>query len=100
LEFNFCRAMSFVMPTGLVARDPREFFAVLPQVAPASLFFHYFESRLRLGKTKKANDFSAWLGDWGLHALVRRMGTLNPYAMTLDELKASLIELGRLEGVN
>lgn len=92
-EFHFCRSKSFIMPTGLTAHDPREFFAVLPQVSTVSLYFHFFEARLRLGRT--TNDFSQWLSSRGEQALAEQINSIDPYSMTLDEFKERIIALGR-----
>jgi hypothetical protein len=92
-EFHFCRSQSFVMPTGLMARDPREFFSVLPQVSNLSLFFHFFEARLRLGRP--TNDFSQWLAWRGEVSLAKTIDALDPYSMTLDEFRERIIALGR-----
>jgi hypothetical protein len=92
-EFHFCRSKSFMMRTGLVAHDPKEFFEVLPGVSNASLFYHFFEARLRLGRL--SNDFSQWLewrGEPGLAAAIDKM---DPYAVTLDELRDDIVKLGR-----
>ena len=84
-EFHFCRSKSFMMPTGLVAHDPDEFFALLPRVSNASLFYHFFEARLRLGRT--ANDFSQWLRWRGAADFADAIESMDPYAVTLDELR-------------
>lgn len=52
-ELHFCRSKSFIMPTGLVADDPQAFFHLLPNVSNVSLFYHFFEARLRLGRATK-----------------------------------------------
>jgi hypothetical protein len=91
-EFHFCRSRSFVLPTGIVARNPAEFFEKLPQVTNVSLYFHFFEARLRLGHA--TNDFSQWLGDQGEAELAQRINALDPYIRSLDELKADIIALG------
>ena len=92
-EFHFCRSKSFMMPTGLVARTPEEFFAILPYVTNVSLFFHFFEARLRLERA--SNDFSQWLAWRGEMALAAAIDALDPYSMTLDELNSRIIALGR-----
>jgi len=92
-EFHFCEAQSFVLPTGLVARDLAEFFDAIPRVTNACLHFHFFEARLRL--ERPTNDFSKWLGDLGETALARRIDRLNPYEMTLDELKQEIAKVRR-----
>ena len=90
--FQFCRSKSFVLPTGIVAHDVPEFFAKLPLISNASLYFHFFEARLRLGR--RTNDFSRWLKDQGRDDLARAIDALNPYSRTLDELKQAIIGLG------
>lgn len=91
-EFHFCRSKSFVLPTGIVASSPAEFFEKLPLVTNVSLFFHFFEARLRLCRT--TNDFSQWLADQGETELAQRINSLDPYVRSLDELKADIIALG------
>jgi hypothetical protein len=92
-EFHFCEAKSFIMPTGLVATGVPEFFDLLGNVTNDCLHFHFFEARLRL--ERPTNDFSQWLGDLGQPRLASRINALNPYVMTLDELKHEIVKLGR-----
>jgi len=92
-DLHFCRSKSFIMPTGLIAESPRRFFEVLPMVSNVSIFFHFFEARLRLGRP--ANDFSQWLAWRGEPALAGAIDSLDPYSMTLDEFRARIIALGK-----
>ena len=92
-EFHFCEAKSFVMPTGLVAETVPAFFQQIPNITNASLHFHFFEARLRL--ERPTNDFSQWLTTFGETKIAKRIDQLNPYAMTLDELKAEIGRMGR-----
>lgn len=92
-EFHFCRSKSFPMPTNIVAHDIPEFFEKLPQVTTASLFYHFFEARLRLGHP--TNDFSRWIADQGEPQLAHAIDRLDPYTRTLEELRDDIVELGR-----
>ncbi len=96
-EFHFCESQSFMMPTGLVAQDERDFFVKLAQVTNVSLFFHFFEARLRLERA--TNDFSQWLRYRGRPRLALAIDRLDPYAMTLDELRTQIIRLGAGDGL-
>jgi hypothetical protein len=96
-EFHLCRSKSFILPTGLVARNPAEFFVKLRAVTNASLYFHFLEARLRLGKP--TNDFSQWLESHGQVQLAEAVDQLDPYSHTLDELKEDLLQLGIRYGV-
>jgi len=96
-EFHFCESQSFVMPTGAVAQDVPDFFAKLRQVTTVSVFFHFFEARLRLeGPT---NDFSKWLHYRSQPQLAVDIDGLDPYIMTLGELREEMIRCGRKYGV-
>jgi hypothetical protein len=92
-EFHFCEAKSFVYPNGLVAHSVSEFFRMLPSISNACLHFHIFESRLRL--EKPTNDFSVWLTSIGERGLAAAIDRLNPYVVSLDELKGQIFRIGR-----
>ena len=94
--FHFCRSKSFVLPTGIVAHNVEDFFAKLPFITDASLYFHFFEARLRLGR--RTSDFSRWLSDRGRGDLANTIDELNPYIRTLDELKQDIIQIGQDAG--
>lgn len=97
-EFYFAKSKSFVMPTRYSARDLNEFRTVLPHLTTNSLYFHFFEARLRLEKA--SNDFSTWLYSIGEAGVAAQIEALNPYDYTLDELKAELVELANGKETN
>ncbi|MBI2918803.1 MAG: mechanosensitive ion channel [Chloroflexi bacterium] len=91
-EFYFIKSVSFITPTPYVAYDLRELTEALRKLPVGSLYFHVFESRLRLGRSR--NDFSAWIGDeLGEQQLAEQMAHLDPYQYTLEELRSQLIRL-------
>ena len=92
-EFHFCEAKSFVSHTGFVAHDARELFEMVGRVTDASLYFHFFQARLRL--ERPTNDFSAWLQNHGEPRLAQAIDRLNPYDATLAELREQIVKIGR-----
>jgi hypothetical protein len=92
-EFHFCEAKSFVSPTGLVAHDARELFEMVGRLSDASLYFHFFQARLRL--ERPTNDFSTWLRNCGEPRLAQSIDRLNPYDATLAELREQIVKIGR-----
>jgi len=94
--FHFCRSRSFVLPTGLVADDVGDFFQKVASISNASLYFHFFEARLRLHR--RTSDFSRWLSDRGRPELAAAIDGLNPYVRTLDELRRDIVRLGTDDG--
>ena len=92
-EFQFCEARSFIAPNGIVAQSVPEFFEKLEYVSNACLHFHFFEARLRLERS--TNDFSVWLAGRGEKRLARAIDSLDPYAVSLVELKGQIRKIGR-----
>jgi hypothetical protein len=92
LELHLCKSRSFIMPTGATAADAADFFAKAPGLTNSSLYFHFFEARLRL--ERPTNDFSAWMGAIGHEKIARAIDRLDPYVLTLDELKMEIVKLG------
>ena len=90
-EFHFCKSKSFIMPTGIVAANPADMATKLPVITNVSLYFHFVEARLRMERA--TNDFSQWLRAWGAQALADEIDSIDPYALTLDELKATIVNL-------
>ena len=85
-----------MFPTGIVADDVDDFFQKVASISHASLYFHFFEARLRLGR--RTSDFSRWLKDRGRDDLASAIDGLNPYIRTLDELKQDIVALGQDTG--
>ena len=94
--FHFCRSRSVVLPTGIVATDVDDFFRQVASISYASLYFHFFEARLRLGR--RTCDFSRWLTDRGRVDLASAIDALNPYVRTLDELRRDIVRIGISSG--
>ncbi len=91
-EFHFMKAQTFVFPTKYVAHNLREFKKCLRKVSIASIYYHMFESRLRL--QQDTSDFSLWLKDsLGQQELAARFMKLDPYTQSLENLRSHLIKL-------
>lgn len=91
-EFHFVKSVSVIVKTPYQAGNMRELVEALRRLSPGSLYFHIFESRLRLGRG--LNDFSAWLTDsLDERDLADRIARLDPYTHSIEELRAQLIEL-------
>ena len=91
-EFHFVKSVSFVFQTPYTASDLKEFQAILQRVTINSIYFHMFESRLRIGRG--ANDFSNWLEDsLSEKKLANKIASLDPYTHTMENLRITLIKL-------
>lgn len=91
-EFYFAKSISIVISTGYQAHTIEEFVSLLKIITHESLYYHVFESRLRLGD--KSNDFSKWFSDiFGERQLAKQLEQLDPYTYTLEDLRTEIISL-------
>jgi hypothetical protein len=91
-EFHFRKSVSFIMPTPYVSYDLREFSEVLKRITIDSIYFHIFESRLRL--EKRTNDFSNWIEhSLGNRRLALSLARLDPYVYTMEDLRRTIVAL-------
>lgn len=89
-EFHFIKSVSFVLPTDYVVNNLKELLIVIKKITIDSIYFHMFESRLRLERMD--NDFSNWIrNSIGNKELAGEISKLDPYTYTLDGLRNKLI---------
>jgi len=90
-EFHFMSSRIFVLPTTFKARTIEEFLECLKKITLHSVYFHVFESRLRI--KKQDNDFSRWLKDLGCVELANKILRLDPYTYTIEGLRKKVIKI-------
>jgi hypothetical protein len=91
-EFHFMSAQTFVFPTKYIAHNLMEFKECLQRISIFSIYYHMFESRLRL--QQDSCDFSVWLSNaLGEEKLAKEFMKLDPYTQTLENLRQTLIRL-------
>lgn len=91
-EFHFMKCRTFVLPTPHSASNLEEFAETIKKVSRHSLYFHVFESRLRV--ENEWNDFSYWLeSNLGEKQLADKIAGLDPYTHTLEGLRKKIYSL-------
>jgi len=91
-EFHFMDAISFTLPTHHEASTLAEFAAGLREVGYATIAYHLFEARLRVGA--EDNDFSRWLeGELDERDLAAAIRSLDPYTHTMEGLRQRLLRM-------
>lgn len=89
-EFVFCESTSVIVDTGVSARNLGEFIRALGLVTNRSLYYHLYESRLRLGRSD--NDFSLWLRDQLAEpGAADEISALDISVYTLEQIRARLL---------
>lgn len=95
-EFYFLRGTSIVNQIPFEVYTLNDFADTLNKVGMRSLYFHFFDARLRLGR--KTNDFSNWIKDsLGEEEIAQKINALDPYFITMDQLKQKIISICRKE---
>lgn len=97
-EFHFMSSQTFVFPTPYIAETLPDFKEALGRVSINSLYYHMFDSKLRLEKNE--NDFSRWCSDLGYAELGEHLRKLDPYAHSLEGLRKRIIFLTNKYGTH
>ena len=85
--FHFMRSTLIEVPTGIVARNLREFRDALERVDTSAIYFHFYEA----GRRSTADPL-AWLEtEVGLADVAARLRRLNPYVTSLAGMRAQLL---------
>jgi len=91
-EFHFMSSVSVMLPISHQAYDLQEFLTAMREVSLGSLYFHMYESKLRLGHGQ--NDFSSWLmAEVDEPDLAKEITRIDPYTYSLEGLRSTLIKL-------
>ncbi len=91
-ELYFMKSIHIVLSLPYEAHHLEEFYKILKEVTVYSIYYHMFDSKLRLGKND--NDFSTWLKtSLQENELASKISRLDPYTHTLEELRSNLCSL-------
>ncbi|MFH0872043.1 MAG: DUF5752 family protein [bacterium] len=91
-SFSFMQSRIVQIPTGLEAYSLSELCQSLEEVDISAIYFHLFEVRLRV--KRRENDIPLWLiEELGLNDLAEQIRKIQPYSMTLEQLRSKLLSL-------
>ncbi len=85
-EFFFNETVTFIFPAGVRARNLAEFFAAIKFIDEGCIYYHFYESRIRLGKG--SDDFSKWFEEV-LHEknLADKVRIIDPMMYTIEQIR-------------
>ena len=91
-EFCFKEAIILVFPAGLRANNLAEFLIAIKYIDPPSLYYHFYEARVRLGS--RIDDFSKWVEDaLERKDLAAKIRNIDPLMHTLEGIREHLAEI-------
>lgn len=90
-EFYFDQTVTFIFSAGVRARNLAEFLMGIKYVDPASIYYHFYEARMRLGSG--VDDFSAWVEDGlGKKELAERIRSIDPFMHGVERIREHVAE--------
>jgi hypothetical protein len=92
-EFFFLRSQTVVFDTRHRLREPRQLCEIVPQMSVGSIYYHFIDARRRLPES--VDDFSAWLTglDKEYGELIHSLVNLDPYFVSLRELRERVTDV-------
>jgi len=90
--FYFMQSKIIRVPTGISAKNLKEFIEALEVVDASVIYNHIYEARLR--DKKNMSDFSHWIDEvLGLNSLAKQIEKLDCYMYSLEGLRKQLLDL-------
>ncbi|MDA8083305.1 MAG: DUF5752 family protein [Nitrospiraceae bacterium] len=90
-DFHFNQTITFVFPAGFSSRNLAEFLMAIKHLEVGSIYYHFYEARMRLGKG--VDDFSAWISDViGKKDLADRIRCIDPLMHSIEGVRQHIIE--------
>ncbi len=91
-EFYFIETVTLIFSIGVRVKNLAEFLVALKQVDAASIYFHFYEARMRLGGG--IDDFSRWINDTlGKKMLAKKISRIDPFMHNMKGIRRHITEL-------
>jgi hypothetical protein len=91
-EFYFAETISFIFPVGVKAKNLAEFLMALKYIDAASIYYHFFEARMRLGQA--VDDFSKWVDEVvGSKELAAKIQGIDPFMHNMEGIRGHLLKI-------
>lgn len=85
-EFYFNETVTLIFPVGIRVKNLAEFLMAIKYVDPGSLYYHFYEARIRLGGG--VDDFSRWIEDiLGKNNLAERIRAIDLFMHSIEGIR-------------
>jgi hypothetical protein len=93
-EFYFNQTLTLIFPAGVRVQNLAEFLMGIKYIDPTSIYYHFYEARIRLG----VDDFSTWMaGPLEKPALAEKIRSIDPFMHSTEEIRQHITEFVELE---
>ncbi len=91
-DFCFNETISVVFSAGIKAKNLAEFLVAIKYVDSASIYYHFYEARTRLGG--KVDDFSRWFEDvLRERELAEKIRCIDPFMHSIEGIRTHIVEV-------
>lgn len=88
-EFYFNETVTMIFPAGIRAKDLKGFLNAVKRIDGSSIYYHFFEARVRLG----VDDFSKWIEDaLGKKELSERLRAIDLFMHRLEGIRKRIAD--------
>lgn len=91
-EFYFNETITLIFPVGVKVKSLAEFLVALTHIDIASIYYHFYEARIRLGEG--VDDFSRWIEvSLGRKRLAESIRMIDPFMNSIEKIRGHIIEI-------
>ncbi|HDH33901.1 MAG TPA: hypothetical protein ENG88_00410 [Nitrospirae bacterium] len=92
-EFYLNETVSLVFPVGVTAENLEELLIIVEHIDKSSIYYHFFDSRFRLGEGV-VDDFSRWIEHGlGKQYLAEKIRAIDPFVHSIESIRTHIIEV-------
>jgi len=92
-EFYFNETVSLTFPTGVKTKNLAEFLVAIEYIDAGSIYYHFYDSRVRLGEGM-VDDFSRWIEhSLGRKKLADHIRDIDPFMHSIESIRTHIKEI-------
>lgn len=92
-EFYLNETVCIIFPVGVTAKNLAELLVTVEQIDKSSIYFHFFDSRLRPGEGV-VDDFSRWIEhSLGKRALAEKIRAIDPFVHSIESIRTHIMKV-------
>jgi hypothetical protein len=92
-EFYLNETLSLIFSVGVTAKNLAEFLVAVEHIDEGCIYYHFFDSRVRLGEGV-VDDFSRWIEHGlGKVKLADNIRSIDPFMHSIERIRAHIMEV-------
>ncbi len=92
-EFYFNETVNLVFPVGIKTKNLAEFLVAIEHVDTGSIYYHFYDSRVRLGEGVM-DDFSMWIEHTlGRKKVAEKIRAIDPFMHSIESIRKHIKEI-------